>query len=71
MITAQQIKQIPASLAAVLQGKRLYPGEHPQVRRQLQSRLPRSENRYSAFVYYSDVTVRTDRLLAYQHVLAR
>ncbi|MCF6178357.1 MAG: HD domain-containing protein [Geopsychrobacter sp.] len=35
MITPQQIKQIPASLAAVLQGMRLYPGDHPQVRRQL------------------------------------
>ncbi len=39
MITPQQIKQIPASLAAVLQGMRLYPGEHPQVRRQLESAL--------------------------------
>ncbi len=39
MITAQQIKQIPASLAAVLQGMRLYPGEHPQVRRQLEAGL--------------------------------
>ncbi len=39
MITTQQIKQIPASLAAVLQGMRLYPGEHPQVRRQLETTL--------------------------------
>ncbi len=39
MITPQQIKQIPASLAAVLQGMRLYPGEHPQVRRQLDAVL--------------------------------
>jgi len=39
MITAQQIKQIPASLAAILQGMRLYPGEHPQVRRQLETAL--------------------------------
>jgi putative nucleotidyltransferase with HDIG domain len=36
MITPHQIKQIPASLAAVIQGMRLYPGEHPQVRRQLE-----------------------------------
>ncbi len=39
MITPQQIKQIPATLAAVLQGMRLYPGEHPQVRRQLEAVL--------------------------------
>lgn len=39
MITPQQIKQIPSSLAAVLQGMRLYPGEHPQVRRQLETAL--------------------------------
>ncbi len=35
----QQIKQIPASLSAILQGLRLYPGEHPQVRRQLDNAL--------------------------------
>jgi len=39
MITPQQIKQIPSSLAAVLQGMRLYPGEHPLVRRQLETVL--------------------------------
>ncbi len=48
-----------------------YTSPDPQVRRQLQSRLPRSENLYSAFVYFSDATMRTDRLLAYHHVLAR
>lgn len=39
MLTPQQIRQIPASLAAVLQGMRLYPGDHPQVRRQLEQVL--------------------------------
>jgi HD-GYP domain-containing protein (c-di-GMP phosphodiesterase class II) len=39
MITPQQIKQIPTSLAAIHQGMRLYPGEHPQVRRQLEAAL--------------------------------
>lgn len=38
-MTPQQIKQIPASLAAILQGLRLYPGDHPQVRRQLDNAL--------------------------------
>lgn len=39
MITPQQIKQIPASLAAILQGMRLYPGAHPQIQRQLENAL--------------------------------
>ncbi len=39
MMTPQQIKQIPATLAAILQGMRLYPGDHPQVRRQLENAL--------------------------------
>ena len=48
-----------------------YTSPDPRVRRQLQTRLPRSENLYSAFVYFSDTAMRTDRLLAYQHILAR
>lgn len=39
MTTPQQIKQIVTGLAAILQGMRLYPGEHPQVRRQLEAAL--------------------------------
>ena len=48
-----------------------YTSPDPRVRRQLQTRLPRPENLYSAFVYFSDTILRTDRLLAYQHILAR
>lgn len=39
MNNTQQIKQIPTTLAAILQGLRLYPAEHPQVRRQLDNAL--------------------------------
>ena len=48
-----------------------YTSPDPQVRRQLQTALPRPENMYAAFVYFSDTTLQTDRLLAYQHILAR
>ena len=41
------------------------------TRRQLQRALPRLDNRYAAFVYYSDVSARTDRLLAVTQVQER
>ena len=48
-----------------------YTSPDPAVRRQLQVRLPRPDNLYTAFVYFSDVSLNTDRLLAFQHVLSR
>ena len=48
-----------------------YTSPDPQVRRQLLTRLPRPDNFYTALVYFSDVSLNTDRLLAFQHLLAR
>lgn len=48
-----------------------YTSPDPRVRRQLQAGLPRADNLYAAFVYFSDTARRTDRLLAYQGILAR
>ena len=48
-----------------------YTSPDPRVRRQLQTRLPRPDNMYAAFIYFSDTALRTDRLLAYQHIVAR
>jgi putative nucleotidyltransferase with HDIG domain len=66
MITAQQIKQIPASLAAVLQGLRLYPGEHPQVRRQLDNLLaalrPMLQQKGSLQLGFADGTLLVEDL---------
>ncbi len=48
-----------------------YTSPDPRVRRQLRARLPRPDNLYTALVYFSDVTLNTDRLLAYQNILSR
>ena len=48
-----------------------YTSPDPAVRRQLLTRLPRPDNLYTAFVYFSDVSLNTDRLLAFQHLLSR
>jgi hypothetical protein len=48
-----------------------YTSPDPQVRRLLLPGLPRAENLYTAFVYFSDVSLNTDRLLAFQHLRAQ
>ena len=48
-----------------------YTSPDPRVRRALRNPLPRPENTYAAFVYYSDASLSTDRLLAAQSVRAR
>jgi hypothetical protein len=48
-----------------------YTSPDRRVQRQLNTALPRPENTYAAFVYYDDVSVQTDRLLAVQSTIAR
>ena len=48
-----------------------YTSPDAATRRQLQRALPRLDSRYAAFVYYSDVSARTDRLLAVTQVQKR
>ena len=48
-----------------------YTSPDPRVRNALRNRLPRPDNLYTALVYYSDVTLNTDRLLASQNILSR
>ena len=48
-----------------------YTSPDRRVRRQLNAALPRPENTYAAFVYYDDVSLNTDRLLAAQSIIAR
>ncbi|MFQ5572269.1 MAG: type IX secretion system plug protein domain-containing protein [Rhodothermales bacterium] len=48
-----------------------YTSPEPDVRRRLRANLPRPDNFYAAFVYYYDISQRTDRLLAYQHLHTR
>ncbi len=48
-----------------------YTSPDRQVRSELRSALPRSENLYAAFVYFSDSSLNTDRLLAAQTVRAQ
>ena len=48
-----------------------YTSPDPQVRSQIRARLPRPDNLYTAFVYFSDISLNTDRLLAFQHVISR
>jgi len=48
-----------------------YTSPDPPVQRILRTQLPRAENLYAAFVYFSDLGGRTDRLLAYQHIRAQ
>jgi hypothetical protein len=42
-----------------------------RLQRALRGNLPRSENQYTALVYYRDPLRNTDRLLAYQHVVTQ
>lgn len=48
-----------------------YTSPDPEVKRQLEARLPRPDNLYTAFVYFFDVLLGTDRLLAFQQVVSR
>ena len=48
-----------------------YLSRDPRLRRALQGSLPRNENLYTAFVYFSDITKRTDRLLAVNGLIAQ
>ena len=48
-----------------------YTSPDRQVRRALRNPLPRPENFYAAFVYFSDTSLQTDRLLATQNIRAR
>ena len=36
-MSLEQLKQLPFSITAILQGLRLYPAEHPQIQKQLQN----------------------------------
>ncbi len=47
-----------------------YLSRDPGLRRALQGALPRNENLYTAFVYFSDITKHTDRLLAVNGLIA-
>lgn len=48
-----------------------YTSPDRRVRRQLNTAMPRPENTYAAFVYFDDVSLNTDRLLAAQSIIAR
>ncbi len=48
-----------------------YTSPNRQVVRELRNALPRPENTYAAFVYFSDTSLQTDRLLATQTVRAQ
>lgn len=47
-----------------------YRSEDPKLRQMLQRTLPAARDRYTAFVYYTDRSLNTDRLLAVQTVSA-
>ena len=48
-----------------------YSSRDARARRALRNNLPRSDNLYTAFVYFSDSSLQTDRLLATRGVRTR
>lgn len=47
-----------------------YAARDRRLERALIGTMPRAENHYAAFVYYRDVSLSTDRLIAVEHILA-
>jgi len=48
-----------------------YNSSDQRIQQLLRARLPRPDNLYTALVYFSDISVNTDRLLAVQHIVSR
>ncbi len=48
-----------------------YTSPNAEVRRRITARLPRPDNLYTAFIYYRDTSLQTDRLLGFRHALSR